>query len=69
MTDKETTEAQCRKALEVASENWQAFKREYSVFTGKFDPKKEETLWQALTDARKAHDAAYSDLCNKGCDK
>lgn len=53
-------EADCRLALEKASGDWQVFKREHSVFTGKFDAVKEESLWDALTTARKAHDAAYA---------
>jgi len=55
-------EAASRLALEKASEDWQAFKREHSVFTGKFDAAKEELLWNALTKARKAHDEAYDAL-------
>lgn len=57
-------EAACRVALEKASNDWQTFKREYSVFTGKFDPAKEEALWKALTDARIAHEVAYQEYSN-----
>lgn len=52
-------EAACRKALEEASDDWQTFKRELGT---KFDSVREEALWEALTEARLAHDAAYDAL-------
>jgi hypothetical protein len=58
--DSKQEEAFARVALEKASQDWQDFKREHSVFTGKFNPSKEESLWQVLTSARQAHDLAYS---------
>ena len=53
-------EAETRIALAKASDAWQAFRREYGLFSEKSDPEKEESLWQTLTSARKAHDAAYA---------